>query len=75
VVNTRGVLTPNGEYIGDSGLPVVDFLVYFEQASKQVYKKKFLVMKDQGVKNLQCINYRGVLTTCQQVFCKFNLDT
>ncbi len=39
VVNTRGVLTPSGEYIGDSGLPVLDFLVYFEQASKQVYKK------------------------------------
>jgi hypothetical protein len=39
VVNTRGVSTPSGEYIGDSGLPVVDFLVYFGQASKQVTKK------------------------------------
>ena len=39
MVNTRGVLTPSGEYIGDSGLPVVNFLVYFEQASEQVYKK------------------------------------
>ncbi len=38
VVNTRGVLTPSGEYVGDSWLPVVDFLVYFEQASKQVLK-------------------------------------
>ncbi len=27
------------EYIGESWLPVVDFLVYFEQASEQVYKK------------------------------------
>ncbi len=41
VVDTRGVLTPAGEYIGDSWLPVVDFLVYFEQASKQVYEKSF----------------------------------
>ncbi len=24
-------------------------------------------MKDQGVKTPQCINYRGVLTTCQQI--------
>jgi hypothetical protein len=39
VVNTRGVLTPSGEHIGESWLPVVDFLVYFEQASEQVYKK------------------------------------
>ena len=39
VVNTRGVLTPSGEYIGESWLPVVDFLVYFEQASEQVSKK------------------------------------
>jgi hypothetical protein len=38
VVNTRGVLTPSGEYIGES-LPVVDFLVYFGQTSEQVYKK------------------------------------
>jgi hypothetical protein len=28
VVNTRGVLTPRGEYIGESWLPVVYFLVY-----------------------------------------------
>ncbi len=41
VVNTRGVLTPSSEYIGESWLPVVDFLVYFEQASEQVYKKVF----------------------------------
>ncbi len=39
VVNTWGVLTPSGEYIGESWLPVIDFLVYFEQASEQVYKK------------------------------------
>jgi hypothetical protein len=39
VVNTQGVLTPSGEHIGGSWLPVVDFLVYFEQASEQVYKE------------------------------------
>ncbi len=39
VANAGGVLTLSGEYIRDSGLPAVDFLVYFEQASKQVYKK------------------------------------
>jgi hypothetical protein len=39
VMNTRGVLTPSGEYIGEAWLPVGDFLVYFEQASEQVYKK------------------------------------
>jgi hypothetical protein len=39
VVNTRGVLTPSDEHIGESWLPVVNFLVYFEQASEQVYKK------------------------------------
>ncbi len=39
VVNTQGVLTPSGEYIGKSWLPVVDFLEYFEQASEQVYRK------------------------------------
>jgi hypothetical protein len=39
VVNIRGVLTPSSEYIGESWLPVDDFLVYFEQASEQVYKK------------------------------------
>ncbi len=39
VVNTQGVLTPSGQYIGESWPPVVDFLVYFEQASEQVYKK------------------------------------
>ncbi len=38
MVNARGVLTPSGEYIKESWLPVVDFLVYFEQASEQVYK-------------------------------------
>jgi hypothetical protein len=38
-VNTQGVLTPSGQYIGESWPPVVDFLVYFEQASEQVYKK------------------------------------
>jgi hypothetical protein len=38
VVNTRGVLTPSGEHIGESWLPIVNFLVYFEQASEQVYK-------------------------------------
>jgi hypothetical protein len=38
VVNTRGVLTPTGEHIGESWLSVVNFLVYFEQASEQVYK-------------------------------------
>jgi hypothetical protein len=64
VVTTQEALTPSGEYIGESWLPVVDFLVYFEQASEQVYKK-FLVKKDQGVKTPQCNNYRGVLTTCQ----------
>ncbi len=41
VVNTQGVLTPGGEYIRDSGLLVVDFLVYFEQASS-FSKLKFL---------------------------------
>ncbi len=45
MVKTQGVLTPSGEYIGDSGLPVVDFLVYFEQASKQVYKISFWSQK------------------------------
>ncbi len=39
VVNTWGVLIPSGEHIGESWLPVVDFLVYFEQASEQVYKE------------------------------------
>jgi hypothetical protein len=39
VVNTQGVLTPSGKYIGETWLPVVDFLVYFEQVSEQVYKK------------------------------------
>jgi hypothetical protein len=39
VVNTYKVLTPSGQYIGESWPPVVDFLVYFEQASEQVYKK------------------------------------
>jgi hypothetical protein len=39
VVDTREVLTPSGEYIWESWLPVVDFLVYFEQASEKVYKK------------------------------------
>jgi hypothetical protein len=38
VVNTRGVLTPSGEHIGKPWLPVVNFLVYFEQVSEQVYK-------------------------------------
>jgi hypothetical protein len=32
-------LTPSSEYIGESWLPVVEFLVYFEQASEPVYKK------------------------------------
>ncbi len=32
-------MTPSGQYIGESWPPVVDFLVYFEQASEQVYKK------------------------------------
>ncbi len=39
VMNTRGVLTPSGQYIGESWPPVVNFLVYFEQASEQVHKK------------------------------------
>ncbi len=39
VVNTWRVLSPSGEYIGESWLPVVNFLVNFEQASEQVYKK------------------------------------
>ncbi len=37
--NTRGVLTPHGQYIGESWPPVVDFLMYFEQASEQVYNQ------------------------------------
>ncbi len=41
VVNTQGVLTPSCEHIRESWLPVVDFLVYFEQASEQVYKFSF----------------------------------
>jgi hypothetical protein len=64
VVNTHWVLTPSGEHLGESWLPVVDFLVYFEQASEQVYKE-FLVTIDQGVKTPQCISHRGVLTTSQ----------
>ncbi len=67
--NTWGVLTPSGQYIGESWPPVVNFLVYFEQTSEQVYKK-VSVTKSQGVKTPQCINYRGVLTTYQQVCCK-----
>ncbi len=39
LVNTQGVLTPSGEHIGESWLPVVDLLVYFVQASEQVYKE------------------------------------
>jgi hypothetical protein len=39
VVNTWAVLTISGHYIGESWPPVVDFLVYFEQASEQVNKK------------------------------------
>jgi hypothetical protein len=39
VVNTRGVLIPSGEYIGESWLPVVDFLVYFEQHQNRFTKK------------------------------------
>ncbi len=68
--NTWGVSTPSSQYIGESWPPVVDFLVYFELASEQVYKK---VSDDKrpgdhwGVKTPQCINYRGVLTTCQWV--------
>jgi hypothetical protein len=37
--NTQGVLTPNGQYIGESWQPVTDFLMYFEQASEQVYNQ------------------------------------
>jgi hypothetical protein len=64
--NTWGVLTPSGQYTGESWPTVVDFSVYFEQASEQAFKK-VLMTKDQGVKTPQCIDYRGVLTTCQQV--------
>jgi hypothetical protein len=39
VVNTHWVLTPSVEHFGESWLPVVHFLVYFEQASEQVYKE------------------------------------
>ncbi len=39
VVNVRGVSNTSGEHIGESWLSVVNFLVYFEQASEQVYKK------------------------------------
>ncbi len=34
-----GSLDFSGQYIGESWPPVVDSLVYFEQASEQVYKK------------------------------------
>ncbi len=55
------------EYIWESWLPCddyrVNFLVYFEQAPEQVYKKNFLVTNSSGVKTPRCIHHRGVLPT------------
>jgi hypothetical protein len=44
---------PDHEYTRFPTHQGVDFLVYFEQASEQVYKKKFWWQTDQGVKNPQ----------------------
>jgi hypothetical protein len=56
VVNKLGILTTCSRLLG----------ILWTSASEQVYKKVF-DDKRPGVQTPQCINNRGLLTTCQQV--------